>query len=31
LREQYHESDLEELFFQLISRHDERNPPDTRA
>ena len=28
LRDQYHEHDLEELFFQLISRHDEHHPPD---
>jgi len=28
LREQHHEQDLEELFFQLISRHDERHPPE---
>ena len=27
LRDRYHEGDLEELFFQLISRHDETNPP----
>jgi sodium transport system ATP-binding protein len=25
LRDQHHERDLEELFFQLISRHDETN------
>ena len=28
LRDQHHERDLEELFFQLISRHDEAHPPD---
>ena len=28
LREQHHEHDLEELFFQLISRHDEEYPPE---
>jgi len=28
LREQHREQDLEELFFQLISRHDERHPPE---
>jgi sodium transport system ATP-binding protein len=28
LRERHHEQDLEELFFQLISRHDERHPPE---
>ena len=27
LRERHHERDLEELFFQLISRHDEAHPP----
>ena len=27
LRDQHHERDLEELFFQLISRHDEAHPP----
>jgi sodium transport system ATP-binding protein len=27
LRDQHHEHDLEELFFQLISRHDETHPP----
>lgn len=27
LRDQHRERDLEELFFQLISRHDEANPP----
>jgi len=26
LRDQHHERDLEELFFQLISRHDEAHP-----
>ena len=26
LREQHQEHDLEELFFQLISRHDEAQP-----
>jgi sodium transport system ATP-binding protein len=26
LRDQHHERDLEELFFQLISRHDENHP-----
>jgi sodium transport system ATP-binding protein len=29
LREQHHERDLEELFFQLISEHDAAYPPDT--
>ena len=28
LRKQHHEQDLEELFFQLISRHDEAHPPE---
>ena len=28
LRDQHHERDLEELFFQLISRHDEAHPPE---
>jgi sodium transport system ATP-binding protein len=28
LRDQHHERDLEELFFQLISRHDENHPPE---
>jgi sodium transport system ATP-binding protein len=28
LRDQHHEHDLEELFFQLISRHDEEHPPE---
>jgi len=27
LRDRHHEHDLEELFFQLISRHDESHPP----
>jgi len=27
LRDRHHEHDLEELFFQLISRHDETHPP----
>jgi sodium transport system ATP-binding protein len=27
LRDRHHERDLEELFFQLISRHDEAHPP----
>jgi sodium transport system ATP-binding protein len=27
LRERHHQRDLEELFFQLISRHDEAHPP----
>jgi sodium transport system ATP-binding protein len=31
LREQYHEQDLEELFFQLISRHNEEYPQDESA
>jgi len=31
LRQQHGERDLEELFFQLISRHDERHPPDEHA
>ena len=26
LRDQHHQRDLEELFFQLISRHDEAHP-----
>lgn len=26
LRDQHHERDLEELFFQLISHHDETHP-----
>ena len=28
LRDEHHEHDLEELFFQLISRHDESHPPE---
>ena len=28
LREQHHQQDLEELFFQLISQHDEAHPPE---
>ncbi len=28
LRDRHHERDLEELFFQLISRHDETHPPE---
>jgi sodium transport system ATP-binding protein len=28
LRDQHHERDLEELFFQLISQHDENHPPN---
>jgi sodium transport system ATP-binding protein len=28
LRARYREQDLEELFFQLISRHDEAQPPE---
>jgi sodium transport system ATP-binding protein len=31
LQEQYGEPDLEELFFQLISRHDEAHPVETRV
>jgi len=31
LRDQNHERDLEELFFQLISRHDETNPREELA
>jgi sodium transport system ATP-binding protein len=31
LRERYRESDLEELFFQLISRHDEATPAAATA
>jgi sodium transport system ATP-binding protein len=31
LRDQHHERDLEELFFQLISRHDEARPVAERA
>jgi len=31
LRDQHHERDLEELFFQLISRHDETNPREELA
>ena len=31
LRDQNHEHDLEELFFQLISRHDEKRPPENAA
>jgi len=31
LRRQHGERDLEELFFQLISRHDERHPPNEHA
>jgi len=27
LRDQHHQQDLEELFFQLISQHDEAHPP----
>ena len=30
LREEHGEHDLEELFFQLISRHDEAHPPATQ-
>jgi len=28
LRDRHHQRDLEELFFQLISRHDEAHPPE---
>ena len=28
LRDRHHERDLEELFFQLISRHDKAHPPE---
>ena len=28
LRQRHHERDLEELFFQLISQHDEAHPPE---
>jgi sodium transport system ATP-binding protein len=31
LRDEYRENDLEELFFQLISRHDEAQPSETPA
>ncbi len=31
LRDQHHERDLEELFFQLISQHDEAHPPEKAA
>lgn len=31
LREEHHEEDLEELFFQLISRHNEEHPQDAPA
>jgi sodium transport system ATP-binding protein len=31
LRDQHHERDLEELFFQLISRHDECHPPESEV
>ncbi len=31
LKEEHHEHDLEELFFQLISEHDERHPKATVA
>ena len=31
LRDEHHEHDLEELFFQLISRHDEAHPPEGSA
>ena len=31
LRKQHDERDLEELFFRLISRHDEAHPPETVA
>lgn len=31
LREQYHEHDLEELFFQLISRHNQEHPEEQAA
>ena len=31
LRDQHHQHDLEELFFQLISRHDEERPPENAA
>jgi sodium transport system ATP-binding protein len=31
LRRQHHEDDLEELFFQLISRHDEAHPAESTA
>jgi len=29
LRDQHHQRDLEELFFQLISQYDETHPPET--
>jgi hypothetical protein len=31
LRDEHHEHDLEELFFQLISRHDEAHPGEAVA
>lgn len=31
LRDQHHQHDLEELFFQLISQHDEERPPENAA
>ena len=31
LRDRYHEPDLEELFFQLISQHDEAHPRERNA
>ncbi len=31
LRDQHHQRDLEELFFQLISQHDEAHPPEKAA